>query len=68
MEELLFCYLQLNDRTVHKDILRTFTDTVAALRRRHMAPKPKSRRTRRRQPKGDDGGNVGEVEQTVASS
>ncbi|KAE8816278.1 hypothetical protein D1007_06127 [Hordeum vulgare] len=48
MEELLFCYLQLNDRAVHKDILRAFTDTVAALRRRRRAPaaKPKSRRTR----------------------
>nr|XP_051190462.1 transcription repressor OFP14-like [Lolium perenne] len=68
MEELLFCYLQLNDRAVHKDILRAFTDTVAALRRRRRAPKPKSRRTRRRQPKGDDGGNVGDVEETVASS
>jgi hypothetical protein len=68
MEELLFRYLQLNDRAVHKDILRAFTDTVAALRRRRRAPKPKSRRTRRRQPKGDDGGNVGDVEETVASS
>ncbi|KAK1630403.1 hypothetical protein QYE76_004718 [Lolium multiflorum] len=68
MEELLFCYLQLNDRVVHKDILRAFTDTVAALRRRRRAPKPKSRRTRRRQPKGDDGGNVDDVEEAVASS
>ncbi|VAI31813.1 unnamed protein product [Triticum turgidum subsp. durum] len=48
MEELLFCYLQLNDRAVHKEILRAFTDTVAALRgrRRAPAPKPKSKRTR----------------------
>ena len=61
MEELLFCYLQLNDRAVHKDILRAFTDTVAALRRRRRAPKPKSRRTRRRQ-RTDD------VEETVAPS
>jgi uncharacterized protein (TIGR01568 family) len=68
MEELLFCYLQLNDRAVHKDILRAFTDTVAALRRRRRAPKPKSRRTRRRQPNGDDRGNVGDVEETAASS
>ncbi|KAJ1289394.1 hypothetical protein BS78_02G161000 [Paspalum vaginatum] len=41
MEELLFCYLHLNDRAVHKDILRAFTDTVAAIRW-------KSRRERRR--------------------
>jgi uncharacterized protein (TIGR01568 family) len=68
MEELLFCYLELNDRAVHKDILRAFTDTVAALRRRRRAPKPKSRRTRRRQPNGDDRGNAGDVEETVASS
>ncbi|CAM0951087.1 unnamed protein product [Alopecurus aequalis] len=61
MEELLFCYLQLNDRAVHKDILRAFTDTVAALRRRRRAPKPKSRRTRRRQ-RTDD------VEEPVAST
>ncbi|KAL6655872.1 hypothetical protein ACP70R_006698 [Stipagrostis hirtigluma subsp. patula] len=47
MEELLFCYLQLNDRAVHKDILRAFTDTVAALRRRRRrATATKSRRTR----------------------
>lgn len=65
MEELLFCYLQLNDRAVHKDILRAFTDTVAALRRRRRPPKPKSRRTRRRQPKGDE---VCDVEETVASA
>ncbi|KAM0854078.1 hypothetical protein ACQ4PT_050647 [Festuca glaucescens] len=69
MEELLFCYLELNDRAVHKDILRAFTDTIAALRRRRRAPKPKSRRTRRRQPKGDDDrGNVGDAEETAASS
>ncbi|EMS62207.1 hypothetical protein TRIUR3_09093 [Triticum urartu] len=57
MEELLFCYLQLNDRAVHKDILRAFTDTVAALRRRRRAPalKPKSRRTR--QPRRGAGGS-----------
>uniref|UniRef100_A0ACD5YA63 Uncharacterized protein n=1 Tax=Avena sativa TaxID=4498 RepID=A0ACD5YA63_AVESA len=66
MEELLFCYLQLNDRAVHKDILRAFTDTVAALRRRRRAPKPKSRRTRRRQ-RVDAGGDVrDDVEETVA--
>lgn len=46
MEELLFCYLQLNDRAVHKDILRAFTDTVAALRRRRRKPRKSSRRTR----------------------
>uniref|UniRef100_A0ACD5Y337 Uncharacterized protein n=1 Tax=Avena sativa TaxID=4498 RepID=A0ACD5Y337_AVESA len=68
MEELLFCYLQLNERAVHKDILRAFTDTVAALRRRRRAPKPKSRRTRLRQ-RVDAGGDVVEVvEETLASS
>ncbi|CAL5081075.1 unnamed protein product [Urochloa decumbens] len=51
MEELLFCYLHLNDRAVHGDILRAFTDTVAALRRRRRrrrAAAAKSRRARRR--------------------
>ncbi|CAL5074677.1 unnamed protein product [Urochloa decumbens] len=51
MEELLFCYLHLNDRAVHRDILRAFTDTVAALRRRRRrgsAVAAKSRRARRR--------------------
>lgn len=54
MEELLFCYLRLNDRAVHKDILRAFTDTVAAIRRRRRRA-AKSRRTRRRPGAGGDG-------------
>jgi uncharacterized protein (TIGR01568 family) len=62
MEELLFCYLRLNDRAVHRDILRAFTDTVAATRRRRRAAK--SRRTRcrrRRQPRpGGDGPGRGD--------
>ncbi|CAL9173214.1 unnamed protein product [Musa hybrid cultivar] len=37
MEELLFCYLELNDRNVHKDILRAFTDVTVSVRRRDMA-------------------------------
>lgn len=49
MEELLFCYLELNDRAVHGDILRAFTDTVAAIRRRRRAAGAKTRQTRRRQ-------------------
>ncbi|RCV11422.1 hypothetical protein SETIT_2G184300v2 [Setaria italica] len=58
MEELLFCYLHLNDRAVHRDILRAFTDTVAALRRRRRTAK--SRRTRRRGAAADssEGGAV----------
>lgn len=62
MEELLFFYLQLNDRLVHKDILRAFTDTVATLRRRRRAPAAKSRRTRRQRRARHD------VEEAVASS
>lgn len=52
MEELLFCYLHLNDRAVHKDILRAFTDTVAAIRW-----KSKRARRRKQQPRarGRDG-------------
>ncbi|XP_008775318.2 transcription repressor OFP14 [Phoenix dactylifera] len=34
MEELLFCYLELNDRSVHKYILRAFTDLAVSYRRR----------------------------------
>ncbi|CAN6210505.1 unnamed protein product [Urochloa humidicola] len=55
MEELLFCYLHLNDRAVHGDILRAFTDTVAALRRR---------RRRRRRAGGRAAG--GALERTAA--
>ncbi|XP_066399296.1 transcription repressor OFP16-like [Miscanthus floridulus] len=58
MDELLFCYLRLNDSTVHKDILRAFTDTVAAIRwrRRRAAKSRRTRRRRRRQPgAGGDG-------------
>ncbi|CAN6166722.1 unnamed protein product [Urochloa humidicola] len=58
MEELLFCYLHLNDRAVHGDILRAFTDTVAALRRRRRRRRAvaaaKSRRARRRWSAGAD--------------
>ncbi|RWW02045.1 hypothetical protein GW17_00034888 [Ensete ventricosum] len=48
MEELLFCYLELNDRKVHKDILRAFTDVIVSVRRREMA-------LRRRAPGGNKG-------------
>ncbi|KAG1346267.1 transcription repressor OFP14 [Cocos nucifera] len=34
MEELLFCYLELNDRSVHKYILKAFTDLTVSYRRR----------------------------------
>ncbi|EER96623.1 hypothetical protein BDA96_02G189000 [Sorghum bicolor] len=61
MEELLFCYLRLNDRAVHKDILRAFTDTVAAIRRhRHRRRAAnKSRRTRRRRRRQPGAGGDG---------
>ncbi|XP_074558118.1 uncharacterized protein LOC141814016 [Curcuma longa] len=32
MQELLFSYLELNDRSVHGDILRAFTDLTASIR------------------------------------
>ncbi|OEL37412.1 hypothetical protein BAE44_0001571 [Dichanthelium oligosanthes] len=70
MEELLFCYLRLNDRAVHKDILRAFTDTVAALRRRRRrAAAAKSRRTRRQSRRGDgaDSGDDDGAEEAVAA-
>ncbi|KAG6508692.1 transcription repressor OFP14-like [Zingiber officinale] len=35
MEELLFCYLELNDRSVHKYILRAFTELAVAFRRQN---------------------------------
>jgi len=57
MEELLFCYLRLNDRAVHGDILRAFTDTVAALRRRRRRrAAAKSGRARRRGAGADSNG------------
>ncbi|WOL08139.1 hypothetical protein Cni_G16891 [Canna indica] len=31
MEELLFCYLELNERSVHEDIFRAFTDLTENL-------------------------------------
>ncbi|KAM0932650.1 putative transcription factor OFP family [Dioscorea sansibarensis] len=34
MEEMLFCFLELNDRTVHKYILRAFTDLTVSFRRK----------------------------------
>nr|CAD1829853.1 unnamed protein product [Ananas comosus var. bracteatus] len=33
MEELLFCYLELNDKSVHKYILTAFTDLTVSFRR-----------------------------------
>lgn len=36
MEELLYCFLQLNDRGVHKHIVRAFTDIAAAGFRRRL--------------------------------
>ncbi|XP_008810113.2 transcription repressor OFP14-like [Phoenix dactylifera] len=42
MEELLFCYLELNDRSVHKYILRAFTDLTVSYRRR--VPSSRGRR------------------------
>jgi uncharacterized protein (TIGR01568 family) len=56
MEELLFRYLELNDRAVHKDILRAFTDTVAALRRRRRRAVPSAAKARRTRPRRCQGG------------
>lgn len=44
MEELLFCFLELNERSVHKYILKAFTDLTVSFRRRDA---PASRRRRR---------------------
>uniref|UniRef100_A0A1D1XZL7 Transcription repressor n=1 Tax=Anthurium amnicola TaxID=1678845 RepID=A0A1D1XZL7_9ARAE len=43
MEELLFCFLELNHRDVHKHVLAAFIDLAAALRRR-WAPSGARRR------------------------
>ena len=41
MEELLISYLELNDRGIHKHILRAFTDVAVSFRRRRkQTPKP----------------------------
>ncbi|OWM78188.1 transcription repressor OFP14 [Punica granatum] len=55
MEELLFCYLNLNEKKSHKYILNAFVDLIVALRRsngrplvRHQEPGRVARGTRRR--------------------
>ncbi|KAG1367611.1 transcription repressor OFP14 [Cocos nucifera] len=44
MEELLFCYLELNDRSVHKYILRAFTNMTVGYRRRVTSSRGRRRR------------------------
>ncbi|MQL89489.1 hypothetical protein Taro_022066 [Colocasia esculenta] len=39
MEELLICYLKLNDRSVHAYVLGAFTDLVVAARRQRASPR-----------------------------
>ncbi|PKU84788.1 transcription repressor OFP14-like [Dendrobium catenatum] len=48
MEELLLCYLELNERGVHKHILRAFTDLTVSFRRREEEKQLKVPATRRR--------------------
>ncbi|KAE8688578.1 hypothetical protein F3Y22_tig00110963pilonHSYRG00104 [Hibiscus syriacus] len=43
MEELVFCYLNLNDKKSNKFILSAFVDLVVDLRQNHMKIPPKSR-------------------------
>ncbi|GLU22183.1 hypothetical protein SLE2022_382760 [Rubroshorea leprosula] len=47
MEELLFCYLNLNDKKAYRYILSAYTDLVAALRQRERRVPVRSRRTRK---------------------
>ncbi|XAR50625.1 hypothetical protein NMG60_11004994 [Bertholletia excelsa] len=47
MEELLFCYLNLNDKKSYKYILSAFVDLVLALRENSSKVSTRSRRTRR---------------------
>ncbi|KAJ0985593.1 hypothetical protein J5N97_003949 [Dioscorea zingiberensis] len=51
MEELLFCFLELNDRTVHKYILRAFTDLTVSFRRKVPARRREVPAVRRRRVK-----------------
>ncbi|RDX67063.1 Transcription repressor OFP14, partial [Mucuna pruriens] len=47
MEDLLFCYLNLNDKKSHKFILSAFVDLITVMRRNSEpdSPKPRSVRT-----------------------
>lgn len=46
MEELLFCYLNLNDKKSYRYILSAYSDLVSALRQREWKVPARSRRTR----------------------
>ncbi|KAL5824825.1 hypothetical protein ACOSQ3_020888 [Xanthoceras sorbifolium] len=46
MEELLFCYLNLNDKKSYKFILRAFVDLVVELRQNSNRTQPRSRNFR----------------------
>ncbi|XP_020597297.1 transcription repressor OFP14-like [Phalaenopsis equestris] len=48
MEELLLCYLELNEQGVHKYILRAFTDLTVSFRRREGEERRKASMRRRR--------------------
>ncbi|KAH0460579.1 hypothetical protein IEQ34_011242 [Dendrobium chrysotoxum] len=48
MEELLLCYLELNEQGVHKHILRAFTDLTVSFRRREEEKQLKVPATRRK--------------------
>ncbi|KAJ3701861.1 hypothetical protein LUZ61_005566 [Rhynchospora tenuis] len=37
MEELLLCYLKLNDKSIHKHVLRAFSDITAGFRRSRVS-------------------------------
>jgi uncharacterized protein (TIGR01568 family) len=45
LEELLFCYLELNDRSVHKHVLRAFSDITARVKENNYRVKGISKRT-----------------------
>lgn len=47
MEELLFCYLNLNDKKTYRYIQSAYTDLVAVLRQRERRVPLRSRRTRK---------------------
>ncbi|ONK80804.1 uncharacterized protein A4U43_C01F21940 [Asparagus officinalis] len=46
LEELLACYLELNERSVHECILRAFMDLTEGLRRQRISETVKRRRRR----------------------
>ncbi|WOL10870.1 transcription repressor OFP14-like [Canna indica] len=58
MEELLFCYLELNDRCLHRYILRAFADLTVSFRLRRQRTAPADEKVSRGSDKGAGKGRM----------